>query len=128
MEEKEERGVSKTFSLVLKRASLICTICPPRISELKQGKMTAAENRTCIITLPLSECKSQASLSLFLKHHELTSQNVFYFLINESKNKTLTENLSDLLNHLEIAHDIILMRFVNEIRTKGYDDTCINVC
>ena len=41
--------------------------------------MTAAENRTCIITLPLSECKSQASLSLFLKHHELTSQNVFLF-------------------------------------------------
>ena len=51
--------------------------------------ITAAVNRTSIITLRLSDCKSQASLTLFIRHHELTNENVSHFLINQSKTKTL---------------------------------------
>ena len=34
-------------------------------------------------SLRLSDFKSQASLSLLLRHHELTNNNVSYFLINQ---------------------------------------------
>ena len=54
--------VSKTLSFVLKRASL-----------------------------PLLDFKSQASLSLFLKHHELTNESILYFLIKQSKTQTFTD-------------------------------------
>jgi len=47
--------------------------------------MTAAKNRTCIITLRLSDFKSQTSLIEFVRHHELTNENVSYFLIKQSK-------------------------------------------
>ena len=53
--------------------------------------MTAAENKTCIITLRLSDFKSQVSLTLFLRHHELTDANFSYFLINQSKTKEFTD-------------------------------------
>ena len=45
----------------------------------------------CVITLQLSDFKSQASLSLFLRRHELTNNNVSYFLINQSKTKTFID-------------------------------------
>ena len=38
--------------------------------------MREAENRTCIITLRLSDLKSPASLTSFLRRHELTKENV----------------------------------------------------
>ena len=53
--------------------------------------MTAAGNRTCIITLRHSDCKSQASLTLFFRHNELTNENVSYSLINQSKIKTFID-------------------------------------
>ena len=48
--------------------------------------MTAAKNITCIITLRLSNFKSQASLIEFVRHHELTNENV------SSSNQTI-ENI-----------------------------------
>ena len=73
--------------------------------------------RTCMITLRLSDLKSQASLSLLLRHHELTNENVSYFLINQSKamtfiDHTLTRKLVRPVKSLKIAHDRILMRFL----------------
>ena len=50
--------------------------------------MTAAENRTCITTLRLSDYKLLVSLSSFLRHHELTDDNVSYFLIAQLKTET----------------------------------------
>ena len=50
--------------------------------------ITAAGNRKCIITLRLSDFKSQTSLTLLLRHYELTNENVSYFLTNQSKRKT----------------------------------------
>ena len=50
--------------------------------------MTAAENRTCITTLRLSDNKLLVSLSSFLRHHELTDDNVSYFLIAQLKTET----------------------------------------
>ena len=40
-------------------------------------------------TLRLSDCKSHASLTLFLRHHELTNENVSHFLVNQSKPRYL---------------------------------------
>ena len=87
--------------------------------------MTAAEITTCIITLRLSKCKSQGSLSLFPKHHELTSQNVSYFLINESKTKDSCRKplrpVKPLRNSTRPYLNEIPPHFIHEIRTKGYD-------
>ena len=52
------------------------------------GKTT---QRTCIITLRLSDFKSQKSLTLLLRHYELTNENVSYFLTNQSKTKTFVD-------------------------------------
>ena len=51
----------------------------------------AAGNRTCIITLRLSDFKSQTSLTILLRHYELTNENVSYFLIDQSKTKTFID-------------------------------------
>ena len=72
---------------------------------------------TCMITLQRSVLKSQASLSLLLRHHELTNENVSYFLINQSKamtfiDHTVTRKLVRPVKPLKIAHDLILMRFL----------------
>ena len=52
--------------------------------------ITAAGNRTCVITLRLSDFRSQTSLTLLLRNYELTSENV-YFLTNQSKTKTFID-------------------------------------
>ena len=49
--------------------------------------ITAAGNRSCIITLRLSDFKSQTSLTLLLRHYELSNENVSYFLTHQSKTK-----------------------------------------
>ena len=49
--------------------------------------ITAAGNRTCIITLRLSDFKSQTSLTVLLRHYELTNESVSYFLTHQSKTK-----------------------------------------
>ena len=54
--------------------------------------MTAEGNRTYIIMLRLSDFKSQASLSLFLRHHELIKN---HFLINQWKTKAFTKPVKD---------------------------------
>ena len=41
-------------------------------------------------TLGLSDCKSHASLTLFIRYHELTNENVSYSLVNQSKTKIFT--------------------------------------
>ena len=51
--------------------------------------MAAAENRTCIITLRLSDLRSQASLRLFLRHQELTNEPIE----NEDIHLKVTQNL-----------------------------------
>ena len=96
-QQQQEGWASKTLSSVLKRASLPS---PSRDMYDLRAKnhwtgtrkgtrtITAAVNRTSIITFRLSECKSQASLTIFIRHHELTNENVSYFLINQSKTKT----------------------------------------
>ena len=96
--------------------------------------MTAAENRTCIITLPLSDFKSQACLTLSHRQYEITNENVSYFSINQSKTKTFTDlkistNLYNRLNQLKIALTLmeIPAHFIQEIKTKGYDFTGVNV-
>ena len=87
-----------------------------------------------MITLRLSDLKSQTSLSLLLRHHELTNENVSYFLINQSKamtfiDHTVTRKLVRPVKSLKIAHDRILMRFlhfIHEIKTKGHDVIGVN--
>ena len=72
--------------------------------------ITAAVNRTSIITLRLSDCKSQASLTLFIRHHELTNENVSYFENEEIIFIDL--KVTRKPNQLNIADDLILMRFL----------------
>ena len=48
-------------------------------------------NRTCIITIRLSDFKSQTSLTLLRRHYELSNENVSYFLTNQSKTKTFID-------------------------------------
>ena len=53
--------------------------------------ITAAGNRTCMITLRLIDLQSQTRLTLLLRHYELTNENVSYFLTNQSKTKTFID-------------------------------------
>ena len=73
---------------------------------------------------------AQASLSLFLKHHELTSQNVFYFLINESKTKDIYRKpvrpVKPLRNSTRPYLNEIPPHFIHELKTKGYDVIGVN--
>ena len=97
--------------------------------------MTAEGNRTCMIMLRLSDLKSQASLSLFLRHHELITENVSHFLINQWKTKTFTKPVKDggsivsiVLEIQKREDDEIPVYFtIHEIKTKGYDIIGINV-
>ena len=90
--------------------------------------ITAAGNRTCIITLRLSDFKSQTTLTLLLRHYELTNENVSYFLTNQSKTKTfidlkVTRKPKPTKNRAGPYLNEIPAHFTHEIRTKGYDVT-----
>ena len=94
--------------------------------------MTAEGNRTCIIMSRLSDFKSQASLSLFLRHHELITENISYFLINQWKTKTWTMDggsfVSIVLEIQQREDDEIPVHFIiHEIKTKGYNVIGVNV-
>ena len=94
-QQQQERWASKALSFVLKRASLPS---PSRHmydlraknhwTGTRKGTRTITAAVTSIITLRLSDCKSHASLTLFIRHHELTNENVSYFLINQSRTNT----------------------------------------
>ena len=64
---------------------------PAKIQWTGTRTITAAGNRTCIITLRLRDFKSQTSLTLLLRQYELTNKNVSYFLTNQSKTKTFID-------------------------------------
>ena len=118
-QQQQEGWARKTLSSVLKRASLPS---PSRDMYDLRAKnywtgtrkgtrtITAAVNRTSIITLRLSDCKSQASLTLFIRHHELTNENVSYFENEEIIFIDL--KVTRKPNQLNIADDLILMRFL----------------
>ena len=92
---------------------------------------TAAGNRTCIITLRLSDFKSETSLTLLLRHYELTNENYTYFLTNQSKTKTfidlkVTRNPKPTKNSTRPYLNEIPAHFTHEIKTKGYDVIGVN--
>ena len=88
--------------------------------------ITEAGNRTCIITLRLSDFKSQTSFTLLLRHYELTNENVSYFLTNQSKTKTfidlkVTRKPKPTKNSTRPYLNEIPAHFTHEMKTKGYD-------
>ena len=94
--------------------------------------ITAAGNRTCIITLRLSDFKPQTSLTLLLRHYELTNENVSYFLTSLSKTKTfidlkVTRKSKPTKNGTRPYLYEILLHFTHEIKTKGYGVIGVNV-
>ena len=94
--------------------------------------ITAAGNRTCIITLRLSDFKSQTSLTLLLRHYELTNENVSYFLTNQSKTKTfidlkVTRKPKPTKNSTWAYLYEILLYFIHKIKTKGFEVIRVNV-
>ena len=113
--------------------SLICTICPPKISEPELNQsITAAGNRTCRITLRLSDFKSQTSLTSLLRHYELTNENVSYFVTNQSKTKTfidlkVTRKPKPTKNSTRPYLNKIHAHFTHEIKTKGHDIMGVNL-
>ena len=93
--------------------------------------ITAAGNRTCIITLRLSDFRSQTSLTLLFRNYELTSENV-YFLTNQSKTKTfidlkITRKPKPTKNSTPPYLNEIPAQFIHEIKTKGYDVSDVNL-
>ena len=93
--------------------------------------IAAAGNRTCIITLRLSDFKSETSLTLLLRHYELTNENFSYFLTNQSKTKTfvdlkVTRNPKPTKNSTRPYLNEIPAHFTHEVKTKGYDVIGIN--
>ena len=93
--------------------------------------ITAAGNRTCIITLRISDSESQTSLTLLLRHYELTNENVSYFLTNQSKTKTfidlkVTRKPKPTKNSTRPYLNEIPAHFTHEIKTKGYDVIGVN--
>ena len=98
----------------------------------KTRTITAARNRTCIITLLLSEFKSQTSLTLLLRHYKLTNVNVSYFPTKQSKTKTFVDlkvtrkpkpNKNSTRPYLNESR----VHFTYEIKTKGSDVIRVNV-
>ena len=94
--------------------------------------ITAAGNRTCIITLHLSDFKSQTSLPLLLRHYELSNENVSYFLTNQSKTKTfidlkVTRKPKSTKNSSRPYLNEIPVYFIQEIETKGYGVIGVNL-
>ena len=94
--------------------------------------ITAAGNRTCIITIRLSDFKSQASLTLLLRHYELRNENVSYFLTNQSKTKTfidlkVTRKPKPTKNSTRPYLNEIPVYFIHEIKTKCYDVIGVNL-
>ena len=83
-------------------------------------------------TLRLSDSKSQTSLTLLLRHYELTDENVSYFLTNQSKTKTfidlkVTRKPKPTKNSTRPYLNEILAHFTHEIKTKGYNVIDVNV-
>ena len=98
----------------------------------KTRTITAAENRNCIITWPLSDYKSQTSLTLLLRHYKLTNENVSYFLTNQSKTKTfidlqVTRKPKPNKNSTRPYLNEIPVHCTHEIKTKGYDVIRVNL-
>ena len=94
--------------------------------------ITAAGNRTCIITLRLSDFKSQTSLTLLLRHYELTNENVSYFLTNQSKTKTfidlkVTRKPKPTKNSTRPYLYEIPAHSTHELKSKGYDLIGVNL-
>ena len=98
--------------------------------------ITAAGNRTCKITLRLSDFKSQASFSLFLRHHELTNEKVSCFSNQPIENQTFTDlkatkkplkPVKPTKNSTQLYLNKISGHFVREIKLKGYDVIGVNV-
>ena len=80
-----------------------------------------------IITLRLSDFRSQTSLTLLLRNYELTSENV-YFLTNQSKTKTfidlkITRKPKPTKNSTRPYLNEIPVHFNHEIKTIAYDVT-----
>ena len=93
------------------------------------GKTT---QRTCIITLRLSDFKPQKSLTLLLRHYELTNENVSYFLTNQSKTKTfinlkVTRKPKPTKNRTRPYLNEIPAHFTYKIKTKVDDVIRVNV-
>ena len=94
--------------------------------------ITAAGNRKCIITLRLSDFKSQTILTLLLRHYELTNENVSYFLTNQSKRKTsidikVTRKPKPTKNNTRPYLNEIPAYFIHEIKTIAYDVIGVNL-
>ena len=88
--------------------------------------ITAAGNRTRIITLRLSDYKSQTSFTVLLRHYELTNENVCYFPTKQSKTKTFINlKVTRKPKPTEISTrpylNEIPAHFIHEIKKKGYD-------
>ena len=75
---------------------------------------------------------SSISLTLLLRHYELTNENVSYFLTNQSKTKTfidlkVTRKPKPNKNSTRPYLNEIPVHFTHEIKTKGYDVIGVNV-
>ena len=87
---------------------------------------------TCIITLRLNDFKSQTSLTLLLRHYELTNGNVSYCLTNQSKKERfidlkVTRKPKTTKNSTRLYLYEISAHFTLEIETKGYDFIGVNL-
>ena len=90
--------------------------------------ITAAGNRTCIIALRLSDFKSQARLTLLLRHYELTNENSSYFLTNQSKTKTFIDlKVTRKPKQTKNSTRPYLNEIPYEIKTKGYNVIGVNL-
>ena len=84
------------------------------------------------ITLHLSDFKSQTSLTLLLRHYELTNEKVSYFLANQSKRKTsidikVTRKPKPTKNNTRPYLNEIPTHFIHDIKAKGYDVIGVNL-
>ena len=112
--------------------SLICTICPPKVSEPELGQSQQEENRTCIITLHLRDFKSQTSLTLLLLPKiTKTCQTVY---TNHDRHKIKIEHdiidkpvKLDILNEIPPQVNEIPAHFIHEIKTIAYDVSDVNL-
>ena len=108
---------------------------PPKDQWTGTRTITAVGKRTCIITLRLSDFKSQTSLTLLLRHSEFTNENVSYFLTtwnNQSKTKTFIDlkvnrKRKPTKNSTRPYLNEIPAHFTHEIKTKGYGVIGVNL-
>ena len=86
---------------------------PPQLGSFPPPRFQVQFFNVCIITLWFSDLKSRASLTFFLRHHELTNEYFSYFLVDQWETKTFIDLKGQMNQNFDIFYfSSILVKYV----------------